>query len=166
MTFERAAFRHHHWATLRVLGACEGLTDDQLSTPVVGTFGGILETLRHLVASDTWYLFAISGGSEGRGRVDDGAMGLVELRAVAEEAGPGWERSLDTITHPDAAIVSERRNGEHLHATLDIRLAQVVHHGTDHRSQICTALTSLGITPPAIDVWDYGEQAGLVSIEP
>ena len=25
-------------------------------------------------------------------------------------------------------------------------LAQALHHGTDHRSQICTALTSLGIT--------------------
>ena len=37
-----------------------------------------------------------------------------------------------------------------------IRLAQVLHHGTDHRSQICTALTQLGIEPPLIDVWDYG----------
>jgi uncharacterized damage-inducible protein DinB len=38
----------------------------------------------------------------------------------------------------------------------------VVHHGTDHRSQICTALTTLGIEPPSIDVWDYGEQDGRV----
>jgi uncharacterized damage-inducible protein DinB len=36
----------------------------------------------------------------------------------------------------------------------------VVHHGTDHRSQICTALTTLGIEPPLIDVWDYGEAVG------
>jgi uncharacterized damage-inducible protein DinB len=43
---------------------------------------------------------------------------------------------------------------------MGIRLAQVVHHGTDHRSQICTALTTLGIEPPLIDVWDYGEAVG------
>ena len=46
---------------------------------------------------------------------------------------------------------------------MGIRLAQALHHGTDHRSQICTALTSLGVEPPSIDVWDYGETTGRVS---
>ncbi len=41
-------------------------------------------------------------------------------------------------------------------ATLGIRLAQALHHGTDHRSQICTALTAIAMEPPSIDVWDYG----------
>ena len=45
---------------------------------------------------------------------------------------------------------------------MSIRLAQALHHGTDHRSQICTALTTLGMEPPFIDVWDYGEQDGRV----
>jgi hypothetical protein len=31
-----------------------------------------------------------------------------------------------------------------------------LHHGTDHRSQSCTAITSLGVEPPHIDVWDFG----------
>ena len=44
-----------------------------------------------------------------------------------------------------------------------VRLAQVIHHGTDHRSQICTALTALGIEPPAIDVWDYASTEGRIS---
>jgi uncharacterized damage-inducible protein DinB len=43
---------------------------------------------------------------------------------------------------------------------MGLRLAQVVHHGSDHRSQVCTALTSLGITPPEIDLWAYGEAVG------
>ncbi len=45
---------------------------------------------------------------------------------------------------------------------MSIRLAQAVHHGTDHRSQICTALTTLGIEPPLIDVWDFGVEDGRV----
>jgi hypothetical protein len=36
------------------------------------------------------------------------------------------------------------------------RLAQALNHGTDHRSQICTALTTLGVEPPAVDVMSYG----------
>jgi uncharacterized damage-inducible protein DinB len=38
----------------------------------------------------------------------------------------------------------------------------VLHHGTDHRSQLCTALTTLGVEPPNIDVWAYGEEIGRV----
>ena len=38
---------------------------------------------------------------------------------------------------------------------MGIRLAQALHHGTDHRSQICTALTTLGVEPPEIDVWAF-----------
>jgi len=45
---------------------------------------------------------------------------------------------------------------------LGIRLAQALHHGTDHRSQICTALTALGVDPPGIDVWNFGVQAGRI----
>jgi len=41
-----------------------------------------------------------------------------------------------------------------------MRLAQAIHHGTDHRSQTCTALTTLGIEPPEIDVWAFGREDG------
>jgi hypothetical protein len=41
-----------------------------------------------------------------------------------------------------------------------VRLAQALHHGTYHPSQICTALASLGVEPPSIDVWDYALEVG------
>ena len=44
---------------------------------------------------------------------------------------------------------------------------RLIHHGSDHRSQVCTALTSLGLTPPPIDVWDLAESQGrLVEVPP
>jgi uncharacterized damage-inducible protein DinB len=58
-----------------------------------------------------------------------------------------------------------RADGRVTHATVGIRLAQVLHHGSDHRSQICTALTVLGHEPPEFDVWAYGETIGLVREE-
>jgi uncharacterized damage-inducible protein DinB len=57
-------------------------------------------------------------------------------------------------------IVRHRADGSETHAPLGIRLAQAIHHGTDHRSQICTALTSLGIKPPEIDAWDFAAKEG------
>jgi uncharacterized damage-inducible protein DinB len=58
--------------------------------------------------------------------------------------------------------VRHRPDGSELHAPVSIRLAEALHHGTDHRSQICTALTSLAVEPPFIDVWDFGLTEGRV----
>jgi uncharacterized damage-inducible protein DinB len=49
-------FAHHVWATLRLIDACLPLAREQLDAPVPGTYGSILETTRHLVEADTYYL--------------------------------------------------------------------------------------------------------------
>ena len=61
--------------------------------------------------------------------------------------------------------LAERGDGWVFHAPAGLRLAQVIQHGTDHRSQVCTALTSLGLTPPDIDLWAYGEATGRTRAE-
>ena len=66
---------------------------------------------------------------------------------------------------PDTDI-PEIDNGMEIHSPIGVRLAQVVHHGTDHRSQVCTALTGLGVTPPDIDVWAYARATGRETMEP
>jgi uncharacterized damage-inducible protein DinB len=50
------AFAHHVWATLRLVDACLALGPEQLGTAVPGTYGSILETMRHLIGGDSWYL--------------------------------------------------------------------------------------------------------------
>lgn len=35
-------------------------------------------------------------------------------------------------------------------------MVQVINHATEHREQVKSMLTALGITPPDIDGWDYG----------
>jgi uncharacterized damage-inducible protein DinB len=47
-------------------------------------------------------------------------------------------------------------------APIDLMLAGSLDHGTDHRSQICTALTSLGVRPPTIGVMTFGVEIGCV----
>ena len=46
------AFEHHVWATLPLIDACLELDDEQLATDVPGTYGSILDTMRHLVGAD------------------------------------------------------------------------------------------------------------------
>jgi uncharacterized damage-inducible protein DinB len=153
------AFAHHVWATLRLADVCLTLTPEQLETSVPGTYGSIFDTMRHLVGSDASYLHVTSG--ERVPRIDEEQMDLPQLRAQMETHDAAWAQVLKEAD-PDAVLTRHRDDGSATHAPVSIRLAQAVHHGTDHRSQICTALTSLGIEPPYIDVWDFGEQAGTV----
>jgi uncharacterized damage-inducible protein DinB len=151
------AFAHHIWATERLIGECQALAPEQLRAPVPGTYGSIIDTLRHLVASDRWYL---SFFREGTASIDEEAMvSLAELRSAMMSNGTAWAELLAGQNDPDGDVV-EHGDGWEFHASLGLRLAQVIHHGTDHRSQICTALTSLGRMPPEIDLWSFGEATG------
>ena len=84
-------------------------------------------------------------------------MDLGELRSAMEVNGARWSQLLADELDPDSVITQvDHDDGYRKDATVGIRFAQGLHHGTDHRSQICTALTSLGVEPPPIDVWDFG----------
>lgn len=158
------AFGHHVWATLRLIDTCLTLPPEQLGTAVPGTYGSIIDTMRHLVAADASYLFVLSGGSAPE--IEEDRMDLRELRAAMEANGPAWAGLVAGDLDPDAIVVRHRDDGSESHAPAGIRLAQALHHGTDHRSQVCTALTTLGVEPPAIDAWDYADQDGRLSETP
>lgn len=156
----RDAFAHHVWATLRVIESCRRLDAAQLAAAAPGTFGSIIDTLRHIVGADRAYLSLIGGGRVPT--IDEDHMDLDDLRHAMEEDGAGWTVVVESEPDPDAVLVRHRDDGSESHAPLGIRLAQVLHHGSDHRSQVCTILTTLGVDPPAIDVWDFGADRGSV----
>ena len=151
------AFAHHIWATIRLLDLCADLDDAQLASTVPGTYGSILDTLRHLVDGDVFYLDVLRGGEP---ESFDKEASIPTLRSVMEAHDPIWQdlvaRDLDAATD----VVEYEDGGYETHAPLGIRLAQALYHGTDHRSQVCTALTALGIEPPAIEAWDIARADG------
>jgi uncharacterized damage-inducible protein DinB len=151
------AFAHHVWATLAVIDLCLDLDEDQLKSAVPGTFGPIIETLRHVVSADCAYLELFAEDVEA---VDESTASLSEMRAAMARNGPAWQAVLEKDLDAEEVVVRSRDDGSQSHAPLGVRLSQVIHHGTDHRSQICTALTNLGVEPPPIDVWDYADSRG------
>jgi uncharacterized damage-inducible protein DinB len=154
------AFNHHVWATLRLIELCGALTSEQLNDTCQGTYGSILETFRHLVGADSFYLNII--GVSDVPLVDEQTADLVELRALMERCGAMWTAFLSRDLDPDVVIEEHEDNGYERRAPVTIRLAQALDHGSDHRSQICTMLTSIGVVPPIIDVWEYGIVVGRV----
>jgi uncharacterized damage-inducible protein DinB len=154
------AYRHHVWASVRLLDTCAALDDAQLATSVPGTYGSIIDTLRHLVDGDVFYLNILRGGRPEP--FDKDACEIPTLRAVMVAHDPRWQELLAGFEGADPAtdVVEYEDSGYETHAPLGVRLGQVLYHGTDHRSQVNTALTSLGLEPAAIEGWDIAREEG------
>jgi len=158
------AFAHHFWATERLLEVCQAQDDGQLNTTAPGTYGTIHETLHHLVESDRWYLRFYAPGESLSTIPEQPLLSLADLRAELGRSIEAWQQVLARASDPDEDI-AERGDDWVFHAPMAFRLAQVVHHGTDHRSQVCTILSTLDIEAPEIDVWAYGEATGRTRAE-
>ena len=155
------AFGHHVWASVVVLDTCATLTPEQLATNVPGTYGSIIDTVRHLVGADTDYLHVLTGGEVAR--IDETTMDLAALRDEMARNEGRWTDAIRRHPDPEEIVVRHRDDGSESHAQAGTRIHQALHHGTDHRSQVCTALTALGIEPPEIDVWAYAWTKGTLS---
>jgi len=105
------AIAHHIWATQRLIDACKELTDEQLTTPAAGTYGSILDTFRHLVITDCWYVTFFRDEPQ---RLEEGAeVGLDELRAAITANGADWMELLASGPDGETDVV-ERGDGWNL----------------------------------------------------
>jgi len=127
----RDAFEHHVWATLRLLDTCFALNEEQLATAVPGTYGSIIDTMRHLIGSGSRYLLDITGGAARR--IEEHKMTLSELRAAMEADREAWAKLLASDPDPDH-VVSEVYGYER-DVPIEIRFSQALHHGAEHRSR-------------------------------
>src|SRR5690242_13256840 len=120
------AFGHHTWATLTLLDACAGLSDEQLATTVPGTFGSIIGTLRHTVAADAGYLDLLAPGEVPSIDEEEG-LTIAELRATMAACGEAWQRLAARPLDGTSPVTRHREDGSTSTAPLSIRIAQVIH---------------------------------------
>jgi uncharacterized damage-inducible protein DinB len=157
----RDGFGHHAWATQRLLDHCAGLPAETLTQEVPAIYGSVLATFQHLVDADAWYLDCITGHELGEDVPDKTALSFDDVAALADRNAAQWETLLKRTLDPGEEIEVTHGDGSRTVATIGVRLAQALHHGSDHRSQISTALTILGHPAQEYDVWAWGETVGL-----
>lgn len=152
-------FRFNAWATREVLAACRDLTDEQLDASVVGTYGSIIDTLRHFIASESGYQARLMGEEPSWDRRAGGAPDIPELERRHDELVERWERFLSEPFDAERTFIYPWDDGIDRDVPAGVVLTQAVIHAHEHRSQICTILTQIGITPPdyggGFGAWDY-----------
>ena len=148
-------FEHNTWANLRIIQACSSLSDEQLDAePQSVTKGSIRSTLLHLVTSQHGYLSLLTLPVEARVRI---TPAFAELSASATSSGEGLLALARGEQQPLKPQLQTR--DEYLVEPWVVML-QAINHATEHREQIKSMLTALGVTPPDIDGWDYGDAVG------
>jgi uncharacterized damage-inducible protein DinB len=146
-------FEHNNWANQKIIEACSILNDEQLDAlPQSATEGSIRSTLLHLVSAQDNYLRLLTLPLEER--KDRVWIEFSDIQESLQNSGKELlQLTRDTSKLPAARI--QTRN-EYLVEPW-VLMVQIINHATEHREQIKSMLTAMGITPPSIDGWDFGE---------
>jgi len=148
--------RYGAWATERLYGAIDRLSEEEYRRDVGLFFGSVHGTLNHLLVAEhhVWYPRFADGISNRIALNTELERERAALRAKLMEAGCRWVSLI-------ASWPAERFAGTLDYATTKgvpqslpfaITLAHVFNHGTHHRGQITAALTHMGHESPELDL--------------
>jgi len=148
------AFQHHTWATERLIEHLRSLPAAALTASAPGVYGEVLATLSHLLAADSRYLGYLDGMLPPPRIGPDPVRSLDELADAVRDQAVRWRVVLSRIGDLDVTLPARGERPELPHAT-NLLVDQALHHGNDHRTQICTVLSAGGYAAPNVDVWSY-----------
>ena len=147
-------FEYNLWANTEMLKICSTLSDAQLKTTIEGTAGNIRKTLEHLIGSESYYLYHISGELLWDSDEEDwSGKTMAELLEMAQTSGT---KLLAHASQADPHVRHDR--------VIDIgpyhffnwtSMLQTIYHGIEHRTQIKMMLTKLGVEHPELAAWDF-----------
>ena len=157
--------RHDVWATEQLITRCRELTSQQLDLTVPGTYGSVRRTLAHIVSSDEGYLVRLLGAllHEPPWRwaddvtLDDVAVHLAHVKDGVEHLFTRGDVDADRLI---ADTPLRRPDQPRFEMRAWAPTAQFIHHGSDHRAQITTTLSTHGIEPPDVQVWPFAMELG------
>jgi uncharacterized damage-inducible protein DinB len=152
-TFLVKLFEHNNWANREIIQACSALSDEQLDAePQSSTFGSIRRTLMHLVAAQQGYLSLLTLPVEAR---LDALPAFAELHKAASSSGEGLLAL--ARDEPSNHLSTQLRTRDGYFVEPWVVMVQAINHATEHREQISSMLSALGVTAPDLDGWAYAE---------
>jgi uncharacterized damage-inducible protein DinB len=143
-------YEHNNWANLKIAQTCATLTDEQLDAdPISVTMGSIRNTLEHLASAQENYLAMFTTPVEERRK--RASYRVQNFEESLKSSGNGL---LKLVQSPPQTRLQTTDNH---YVEPWVILAQVINHAAEHREQICSMLTELGVQVPDLDGWSYGE---------
>lgn len=141
---------YHYWARDRLLAALEGLTPEQFTRDLGGSFRSVRDTLAHLVGAETAWLARWRGDSPTSLLPAEQFPDLESVRRAWQEVEQGVRAFLADLGREGVGRVISYRllKGQPGASPFWQMLQHVVNHGSYHRGQVVTMLRQLGAAPP------------------
>jgi uncharacterized damage-inducible protein DinB len=145
-------FEHNNWANDLIIQSCAALSDEQLDAePESAVKGTIRLTLQHIVEAQQNYLCQLTGTEPRFNWV--ASPTFAELQQAASITGEGL---LALANEESGKLLRDKIHKDGYAIEPWVVMVQAVNHATEHREQIKSMLSALGVTPPRIDGWAYG----------
>lgn len=160
--------RNNRLANLRLHEACLRLSADEFVAPPTSFFPTIRATLNHIYLVDLFYIDALRGGALGYAafaeREPYADMGA--LRKAQSLLDDELIAFVDRLQEADlAAIVEVHRADRIQRDRCDDILSHLFQHQTHHRGQVHAMLSGTSVTPPQLDEFIVGDDAGVRKVE-
>src|SRR6476661_2248258 len=157
-----ATFEYNAWATVTLLDFCAGLSAEQLNSTTVGGYGTIYETLGHLVVAEVDYVSRVTGRQPAHPPPEGEFAGFDVLRAAVQWANE--ELFKLALTACNDTMVVEVFPEETVKYKLADLLVQAPSHAMEHRTQVASIITALGLEPPDTSTWAWIDARGAMEI--
>ena len=149
-------FSHHLWANLRLLEQCARLNSDQLNATMAGAYDSLYDTLQHIVQAEQSYFSRISTGQRLNRPQDAPPLTIAEMIESVRKTGAGLIEWAGKVQANDTVRIDW--DGTPRDVPKTVILTQVINHATEHREQVKTIMTQLGIEPPDLQSWAYFDE--------
>ncbi len=153
-------FRHNALMNRRLIEVCEQLSPTQLDATVAGTYGSIGAALVHIANAQVGYAGRLLDTERPEPLTEDPFPGFAVLtERMAQGDAQLLEAATGSFQDRDVHVSGDDPVGT-WSMPVSLFLVQAINHGTEHRSQVATILTQLGVEPPDMDGWAYFDASG------
>jgi uncharacterized damage-inducible protein DinB len=165
--------QHMAWANEGILNKVSQLPDEALDSYLVNPEWTAREIARHIASSATWYgwrLLDKSAFTEADHQEWQRKLDLTEIPPVTSkdvQTTIAYAKAADAVlleaaALPEGDVVREWKGATIIRKRSTI-LSQAIHHATEHRAQLVSALEYKGFTTINLDdydLWNYADTIG------
>ena len=152
---------HMAWANQKTITHLQTLKEDSLKAFATNPEWFVAEIVHHIVDSADHYAFRISGipalTKPGDPCIDD-VKEIADLSRLKEQVAVVDAALLECVKLDDVQIEFKNYEGKQVKRWRSTILSQAIHHATEHRAQIASALEAKGFTPidlDELDLWAF-----------
>jgi uncharacterized damage-inducible protein DinB len=152
---------HMAWANQKTIEHLQTLPEDSLKAFARNPEWFAGEIVYHIVDSADHYAYRISGipalTQPGDPCIDE-VKSIADLARLKEQAAKVDAMLLDCVKLEDIQLEFVNAEGEQVKRWRSTILSQAIHHATEHRAQIASALEAKGFDPvnlDDLDLWSF-----------